>query len=425
MKSPFSFRAAVLFIAMATGSVSFAWALSPDRFYAATVASIWLIDTFDTHGKPLSLGSAVAIGPETLLTNCHVLAKAGAFVVKQGSRSVSARLQYIDVDRDMCQIVAPNLAAPAVPIGNSDRLVIGQKVFTIGTPRGLEQTLSDGLISSLRKDASQHLMFIQISAPISHGSSGGGLFDEDGKLIGITTAGFENGQNLNLAIPINWLRDLPARSAAAVDKYQSQPAAATASGVVASNPGTVSAVSPVPVRVGAKPEASSALPPVSRPVAAPPKIAAISPSLPAVVPPAAAVPSPVSPAPAASVRPPASVASVTPSSVIPPSAPGESTANEPASLPPPASGYADISDIGKLDQFGERKAYSSFLERRFPRAFAIAEGGGSWISNGKAPNPASAPEPYIRVVADCEKYYKRRCHLYAVDGVVVYKVSKS
>jgi serine protease Do len=76
--------------------------------------------------------------------------------------------------------------------------VPGERVYSIGTPAGLELTMTDGLLSGKRLTSGQH--FVQTSAPISPGSSGGGLFDEAGNLIGITTFRLKDSENLNLAI---------------------------------------------------------------------------------------------------------------------------------------------------------------------------------------------------------------------------------
>jgi tetratricopeptide (TPR) repeat protein len=81
----------------------------------------------------------------------------------------------------------------------SSTLAVGEHVYALGAPEGLELSLSEGLVSSLR--SFDGLSFIQTTAPISHGSSGGGLFDGQGSLIGITTFTFKDGQNLNFAIP--------------------------------------------------------------------------------------------------------------------------------------------------------------------------------------------------------------------------------
>ena len=77
-------------------------------------------------------------------------------------------------------------------------LVIGETVYTIGSPKGLDRTFAQGLLSGLRK--MDGVEYIQTTAPVSEGSSGGGLFDDRGNLIGITTFTMRGAQNLNFAI---------------------------------------------------------------------------------------------------------------------------------------------------------------------------------------------------------------------------------
>ena len=102
---------------------------------------------------------------------------------------------------------------------------------------GLELTISEGLISSLRTDDEGRLKSIQTSAPISQGSSGGGLFDADGRLIGITDhqVVLTMGQNLNFAIPADWIADVPARAQKSLAQTTAAPAA-SASGAQAAPP---------------------------------------------------------------------------------------------------------------------------------------------------------------------------------------------
>jgi S1-C subfamily serine protease len=90
-----------------------------------------------------------------------------------------------------------------VRLGNSDPVQVGERVVAIGNPRGLEQTVTDGLISAIRDTGKGYKLF-QMSVPISTGSSGGPLFNMAGEAIGITAAYLEGGQNLNFAIPINY-----------------------------------------------------------------------------------------------------------------------------------------------------------------------------------------------------------------------------
>jgi S1-C subfamily serine protease len=207
--------------------------LSPEELYRQLAPSVWVVRTFDADGVALRTGSAVVSGTETLLTNCHVLEKAKRMVIRNDNVQHDARLQYIDVQRDLCQITARNLRAPSVALADSDQLNVGQKVYALGNPRGLELSLSDGLISALRRDEDlRTLVLIQTTAPISSGSSGGGLFDSAGRLIGITTLVLKDAQNMNFAIPINRQRELAARSEAALK---------------ASRPGQVAAAIPIPV----------------------------------------------------------------------------------------------------------------------------------------------------------------------------------
>jgi S1-C subfamily serine protease len=96
-----------------------------------------------------------------------------------------------------------------VVLGDSDRLVVGERAISIGNPLGLEHTLTDGLISARR--VWQGRPMIQMSVPVSPGNSGGPLFNMRGEVVGITTAqlgAYGRGQNLNLAVPVNVLRQM-------------------------------------------------------------------------------------------------------------------------------------------------------------------------------------------------------------------------
>lgn len=195
-------------------------AMSAEELFQRASPSVWVITTLDPQGKALSTGTGVVVGPGRLVTNCHVLAKAGAILVKHENVTFQAQLEYPDIERDLCSIKAANFTAPAVTVAPVATLKVGQKIYTIGTPRSLEQTMSDGLVSALRRNGSGVVEYIQISAPISPGSSGGGLFDEQGRLVGITTSGVTgSAQNLNFARPAEWIFDLPERGRLALAAY--------------------------------------------------------------------------------------------------------------------------------------------------------------------------------------------------------------
>lgn len=183
---------------------------TPEQIFVQVSPSIVVVDTFDAKGKSIGQGSGAVIGAGQVITNFHVARKGKSLQVRQLGKTFKATMQYADPDRDLCQLRVPDLQAPPVVLGTASKLRVGQRVYAIGAPKGLELTLSEGLISSLRQyEGSQ---YIQTSAAISPGSSGGGLFDDQGRLVGITTFQFIEGQNLNFALPVDWIGQLPKRA---------------------------------------------------------------------------------------------------------------------------------------------------------------------------------------------------------------------
>lgn len=156
----------------------------------------------------------------TIATNHHVIDGAAAVRIKFQNAAM-----FDDVDLLMDEpasdlaLLQVNLAAPndggtkpeAAPmvLGDSEAIVVGERAVSIGNPLGLEHTLTDGLISARRMY--ENKAWIQFSAPISPGNSGGPLFNMRGDVVGITTAtitGYGVAQNLNLAVPVNELKKL-------------------------------------------------------------------------------------------------------------------------------------------------------------------------------------------------------------------------
>jgi serine protease Do len=134
----------------------------------------------------ISQGSGVAVSEDTLLTNCHVLEGQNEFYLMKQELVIEAILTFADEPSDRCMLFTPNhKLIPIKGIRPLSSLKIGEPAYTIGSPRGMENTLGQGLISGIRNEGV--LSFIQTTAEISLGSSGGGLFDQKGNLIGITT----------------------------------------------------------------------------------------------------------------------------------------------------------------------------------------------------------------------------------------------
>jgi S1-C subfamily serine protease len=170
----------------------------------------------EASGQPVSLGSGFFIAQGQIASNFHVVEGASrgyAKVVGQKTRYNIEGIIGIDPDRDLVLLKISATNTPPLPIGNSDLIEIGESVYAIGNPQGLEGTFSQGIVSSIREVGSDKLL--QITAPISPGSSGGPVLNSKGEVIGISVAIFKGGQNLNFAIPSNYLKSLLSKAGSA------------------------------------------------------------------------------------------------------------------------------------------------------------------------------------------------------------------
>jgi hypothetical protein len=183
--------------------------------------------------KVTQQGSGVVVAAERVVTNCHVLSKMRSVAVKSAEKRLPATLEYPAVELDLCQLKVPGLEAPVVRLAPPGGAKVGQRVYALGNPRSLELTLSDGLVSGLREVRGRR--YIQTSASITHGSSGGGLFDSDGRLVAITTAGVAEG-NLNFAVSAEYIPELAERGRAALARLRNPVPVATPLATVATAP---------------------------------------------------------------------------------------------------------------------------------------------------------------------------------------------
>jgi serine protease Do len=176
--------------------------LSAQEIFKRVSPSVMVVESLDAEGKVTKFGSGVVIAPGSIITNRHVIEDGASFRVEHGGKKWSARLIKVGPDHDLAELSVAGLDAPAVTVLDSSKLVVGETVYAIGAPEGLELTISWGLISGLRDFDKGRV--IQTSAAISPGSSGGGLFDAQGRLVGITTFYLKEGQSLNFALPAEW-----------------------------------------------------------------------------------------------------------------------------------------------------------------------------------------------------------------------------
>ncbi len=176
---------------------------NPEQIFAHASRSIVTIVAVDAAGEFFGLGSGVVIGNSLVVTNCHVLEKAHAAAVVFEDQGFESKLIDSQIDRDLCLLQVAGLHASPIRIDASENVRVGQKVYALGAPHGLQLTFSEGMVSSLRGPGFPKI--IQTTAPISPGSSGGALLSNAGELIGITTMQHAEGQNLNFAMPVDWL----------------------------------------------------------------------------------------------------------------------------------------------------------------------------------------------------------------------------
>lgn len=153
----------------------------------------------------LSQGSGVVVAPGVVVTNYHVVQGRSKLSVRRGKEKKPAKLTALSEKHDLALLEVSGLGASPVIVRPTAELVVGERVYAVGAPYGLELTLSDGLVSALRKRDDG--LVVQTSAPVSPGSSGGGLYDSSGRLVGIVTFS-RDGQNLNFANPTEWIAAL-------------------------------------------------------------------------------------------------------------------------------------------------------------------------------------------------------------------------
>ena len=153
------------------------------------------------------LGSGFIIKPDgVIVTNHHVVANAKAMAVKLQSGEVCRNVSLLSSDpiNDLAFLKIEAVDLPTIPLGNSNNVQVGDAVLLVGAPQGLEQTVSDGLISGVRLD--DGVRVLQTSAAASPGSSGGPLLNRSGEAVGVMSFKLVNGENLNFTIPINYVR---------------------------------------------------------------------------------------------------------------------------------------------------------------------------------------------------------------------------
>jgi serine protease Do len=171
------------------------------ELYAKLASTVMKIEAYNPNGST-SIGSAVMVAPGKLVTNCHVTKYARSIQVIKSGRRWDAEQQQSDVEHDLCLLSVPIGTVPVAQLGNS-KLKVGQQVYAIGYINGLGPRLSRGKIRALYDYDGGKV--IQSTTPFKSGASGGGLFDEQGQLVGVVTFMSRLDQTYHFSLPVSWV----------------------------------------------------------------------------------------------------------------------------------------------------------------------------------------------------------------------------
>jgi S1-C subfamily serine protease len=180
--------------------------------------SVVTVETKDGFGKSLGQGSGFIVSSDgKVITNYHVIqgAASGEIRFADGASYLIEGITASNADRDLAvlKIKTTSNEFKFLVLGDSDRVQVGEQVVAVGSPLGLEATVSPGFVSGLREV--NGLKLLQTTAPISPGNSGGALINLTGEVVGVPTLSLTSvrqnatlSQNLNFAVPSNYVREL-------------------------------------------------------------------------------------------------------------------------------------------------------------------------------------------------------------------------
>ena len=182
--------------------------------------SVLQIHAYTDHGR-MFFGSGVAVAPDRVATNCHVTRAARAIVVSKGPERIHAVAQQADLRHDLCILDVPGLALPVARMGSAADTPVGATIYFYGYPRALGIAFSQGRVEALHPFDGG--MIIETTADFTQGASGGGLFDDDGRLVGLATFMPSNQGGHNYAIPADWIPSLLGTAARHIEPLSGSP----------------------------------------------------------------------------------------------------------------------------------------------------------------------------------------------------------
>lgn len=184
--------------------------LTPEQIFKRVDKSVVVVLSLDDDNDIVSQGSGVVFDNKGLVaTNFHVIGDGTQLAIKHYDKIIEdVEVVGFDAQKDILILKIPENFIPSIKIADVSKLQPGQRIYAVGSPLGLENTISEGIISGLRYVDDLGREYIQITASVSSGSSGGAVVNSSGDLVGISTATLRGGQNLNFAIKISEFTDI-------------------------------------------------------------------------------------------------------------------------------------------------------------------------------------------------------------------------
>lgn len=200
--------------------------------------AVVLLVISDASGNEIATGTGFLVsGDGKLITNHHVIENAASAVAKaeNGGLFFVEGMLADDPTNDLVLLKIKSKDLPFLTLGDSEKIEVGERIAVIGSPLGLEGTLSEGIVSAVR-DLMGEMRILQISAAISPGSSGSPVLDGKGVVIGVAAALLHDGQALNLAVPVEYVRRLCAKVQPSTKPQALQQPAKTGDDAIYSDP---------------------------------------------------------------------------------------------------------------------------------------------------------------------------------------------
>jgi tetratricopeptide (TPR) repeat protein len=197
-------------VAWLVASAVDAHALTPQEIYRVAERGVLVLEVLDQKGEVISLHTALLVDQGKAVTQCDLLNGSASLRLRQGDAMYSAEPWRKDSARNLCLLAVPGLEpAHSLTLKDNDPEV-GAQVYALSNALGMGVSISEGVVSGIRKSHSES--YIQFTSAIAPGSEGGGLFDSDGRLVGVINYRQRDGQNINFALPARWLKEIEQRA---------------------------------------------------------------------------------------------------------------------------------------------------------------------------------------------------------------------